>query len=815
VKTCNIFCASNPARLADALLRVLARRGERKTEFDFSGDLIFLPSRRAIRTVEKMLSEKSGGAVMLPRLAALGEEPDNEELCSGPQAFVVSNTERVIVLAKLLSAAEGRGLASVLPVARDLVRMQDYIENEAGKTKIDWRALVDEKYAGHFQKKAEFLSLSDKLLPDVFPGKTTEAGKRNSDIREWISFLRQKPVGGQVIVCGSTASIPATADLMEFVEGLDNGRIILPGKPNQLAIEKGCIAASHPYYSEMKFLERVGVAPDEVQTIDVGGSSADFLNSAFSNKTADCGPRAANQCARVDCARESEEAEVAAEIAARAVAEEKSVLVITPDSAGNQRLRESMARRGLAADFSGGVSGAMTRFGRAVLNGLDMARESKVENLLAFIDDFNLDFSESDLPIIEKLQEVSNICIRNGIMLNLSDARAVVADALSLVQIRPPQNDDAKIRVLGTIESRMQFADVVILTGLNEGMFPASGYENPWLPRAAAQQIGLPPPERKVSLMALDFINLSCGPEVYWLRSRAAGGVQTTESRFLSRIGAACPQIFEDMRAAESIRGIMDIVRSRDDATPRPLDYSPPRPPADRSPVYVTELELLIHNPYAFYAKHILRLRPKNDWWAEPGAKEFGTLVHEVIQHAALSRETSADAIIKRLDAEAKKILRPGCAQFHFWHKRFLEMAPAIARMLADSADGESEKPLRTTIAGRTVKAIADRVWDGHVLDIKTGAAPSKKQLAEGNMPQLPLEAHMLGGAVMQFLQLQNNNVKLIEYSGEQARVMINAAAQKISELFGRYSKDAEPYEHYENTDAKYKAYDDLARVDD
>jgi inactivated superfamily I helicase len=97
-------------------------------------------------------------------------------------------------------------------------------------------------------------------------------------------------------------------------------------------------------------------------------------------------------------------------------------------------------------------------------------------------------------------------------------------------------NDAADGVVLGTIESRMQTADVVILTGLNEGMFPARGYENAWLPAKVAEKIGLPSPNRKVSLQSLDFMNLACGNEIYWIRSLQSGGVQTTESRFLSRI---------------------------------------------------------------------------------------------------------------------------------------------------------------------------------------------------------------------------------------------------------------------------------------
>ena len=124
---------------------------------------------------------------------------------------------------------------------------------------------------------------------------------------------------------------------------------------------------TNPYCSEYKFLTRIGVRPDEVLPIDVGPSAIEFMNYAFSNQFDVYGDGADIQhCHRIDCARESEEAIVVAEITARAVAKNKTVLVITPDAAGNQRIGAALASRGVVADFSGGISGAMTRPGRVV-----------------------------------------------------------------------------------------------------------------------------------------------------------------------------------------------------------------------------------------------------------------------------------------------------------------------------------------------------------------------------------------------------------------------------------------------------------------
>ena len=520
------------------------------------------------------------------------------------------------------------------------------------------------------------------------------------------------------------------------------------------------------------------------------------------------------------------------------VAQNKSVLVITPDAAGNQRIAAALRARGVDADFSGGVPGTMTAQGRVILNLLDTWIEQKsnafdkiyAENnhdlfntIAAIIDLYMPQFqpqfvADDNVEIWSALRDMSNALNMAGIDLTLSDSRTFVADALSGVSVRGAMRDGADVVVLGTIESRMQTADVVILTGLNEGMFPSRGYENAWLPRVVAEKIGLPSPNRKVSLQALDFMNLSCGQCVYWLRSGVAGGVQTTESRFISRVIARRGVFNRDTE-------ILDSVLARDDVPYKPLDYSAPVPPADWSDVYVTELEHLIHNPYSFYVKHILRLRVLDDYWVGVDARDFGNLVHDVIEKA---KDLRPDALVAQMDRRALEKLGAGSVIFHFWHKRFLEIAPVIANELTSVQNAYAEIGGMVKIAGRNVRARADRIWDGGVMDVKTGSAPSKSQLEQGNMPQLPLEAYILqsGGfpiqttslsraPIMRFLQLKNNDVRVIEYDAEKTAEMMRMAVDKTTELFNIYSAGAAAYEYRETGDNKYKVYDDLARIKD
>ena len=138
------------------------------------------------------------------------------------------------------------------------------------------------------------------------------------------------------------------------------------------------------------------------------------------------------------------------------------------------------------------------------------------------------------------------------------------------------------------------------------------------------------------------------------------------------------------------------------------------------------------------------------------------------------------------------------------------------------------EFPGKMEIDGHTIRARADRVWDGGVMDIKTGSAPSKSQLDAGNMPQLPLEAYMLqnGGfhvhtteksktPVMKFLQLKNNAERVITYEVQDTQKMMNAAVARAKEMIDIFLVGGAPYEYRQTAEPKYHAFDDFARVDD
>ena len=832
----NIFCVSNPDKILDGLWRVIQESG-----VDLADVLVFVPSRRSVRSVEKMIVARIGHAVLLPKIVPLGEgfelETDTE---TSPE--VVSMTQRVVVMSYLLSKFPEIGnIPAALPVAHSLITMQDYLENSrVDISKIDWRGLVDDKYAAHFQTKAAMLDLMTNIGKEVFAGRVTETVYRNNSVMAWENYIKNLPVDKSlVVVCGSTASVPVTRDLMCKIAKLPQGRIILSGKisgdVDDFKLE------TNPYHSEYEFLSELGLAPNDVIQIDVGKSNIDFMNIAFGNRVHVDNLPVLENCHLIECDTESCEAAVVAEIAARAIGDNKTVLVVTPDSAGNARLRQEFMRRNIVADFSGAVSGASVGAARALLNLFDDWIESKSDIFSEIYASKNFDLFNTVAEIIERfhdkmmpefnveddvsvqiwgaIKELSDCLNKMEIRLSLTDARAMLNDSFSGLGVRQKMNDAAPVVVLGTIESRMQRADVIILMGLNEGMFPALGYENPWLPRHLSDQVGIPSPNHKVSLMALDFMNLSCGGDVYWTRCGTSGGVQTQESRFLSRVTVAhgTPD-----RSAES--DILKSVAARDDVTPKPLNYDAPTPPNNWRDLYVTDLENLIHNPYIFYVKRILRLRPQKDYWVGPDVRDFGSLVHDVLEKA--HPNISEQDLIAQMDAAARKILGTENLIFFFWHKRFVEIAPIALDMLRQTPDALTETDGCVNIENWRVRARADRVWSGGVLDIKTGKIPNNKQLEQGNMPQLPLEAYMLqnGGftgvkrceyPVMQFLQLQSGKVELKKFDATETQEFINAAVAKTTDLYNMFIVGGAPYEYRPTSEDRYKECDDFARAEE
>jgi len=327
---------------------------------------------------------------------------------------------------------------------------------------------------------------------------------------------------------------------------------------------------------------------------------------------------------------------------------------------------------------------------------------------------------------------------------------------------RPRFGAHARLHIWGPLEARLQHADVMILGGLNEGSWPPEPLVDAWLSRPMRERFGLPAPERRIGLAAHDFVQCAAAREVLLTRSEKVAGAPTVPARWLARLA----HLLAGWERGDKLAPAEPWLAWQD-ALDRPAEDEriEPRPPAPRPPVSarprrlsVTAIETWRRDPYAIYARRILRLRPLDPIDASPDAAARGTFIHAALD--AFVRDWP-DALP---DDAYERLLEHGRAAFRgaidrpgvraFWWPRF----ERIARWFVEK---ESERraaivDLRSELSGRlvlgdedrafTLTAKADRIErdaEGRlaIIDYKTGSPPSKGDIEAGLACQLPLEA--------------------------------------------------------------------------
>jgi ATP-dependent helicase/nuclease subunit B len=339
---------------------------------------------------------------------------------------------------------------------------------------------------------------------------------------------------------------------------------------------------------------------------------------------------------------------------------------------------------------------------------------------------------------------------------------ALLATLMEGVTVRPRWGKHPRLFILGPLEARLQQADLMILGGLNEGVWPPEPADDPWLSRPMRVQVGLPPPERRLGLSAHDFAQATAAREVILTRARKREGAPTGAARWWLRLDALLANDPRWPACGESVH--LAWARGLDAPPPPPVAQSLhpfPRPPVAARPrrLSVTEVETWNRDPYAIYAKHILGLEPLDPLDEEPGAIERGIALHETLHRFLAEHRIGAlpdDALARLLDlgrnAMADLLERP--AWRVFWWPRFeaasrwfiaFERQHRAAGFTTLAAERKGELVLSGPVGPFTLRARADRIDLGPdglaIIDYKTGAAPSNKEVAAGFSPQLPLEA--------------------------------------------------------------------------
>ena len=323
-------------------------------------------------------------------------------------------------------------------------------------------------------------------------------------------------------------------------------------------------------------------------------------------------------------------------------------------------------------------------------------------------------------------------------------AVAVLRDLLDQRSVRLPYGGHPRIFIWGLLEARLQRADLVILGGLNEGVWPALPAPDPWLPPKVRANLGMPGLEFRIGLSAHDFASALGAPEVLITRARRDSRSPTIASRFLLRLDAMSGGLPRDIRLERLVRAIDDP------GPPQPVSRPEPAPPAAQRPdrISVTAVDRLNADPFAFYAQAILKLHAIDPVDDDHTARWKGIAVHQALQEWLQHDECDPG----KLRPRAEQLLRDEAVHpmlRALWSPRLLEAIDWIAALERDNR-AMGRRPLaaevtgETPIAGVTVHGRVDRIdrlGDGSlaIIDYKTGAPPTQKAVNAGFALQLGL----------------------------------------------------------------------------
>jgi ATP-dependent helicase/nuclease subunit B len=288
-------------------------------------------------------------------------------------------------------------------------------------------------------------------------------------------------------------------------------------------------------------------------------------------------------------------------------------------------------------------------------------------------------------------------------------------------------------------------------------------------------------------------------------------------------------------------------------AEPMAIAAPSPRPPKDRRPLRysVTDVEQLMRDPYSHYAKRILGLKKLDSLDRDLEARDFGQLVHQALDDFQKTHGASQD--LKLLLAEGHRVFAPlmnDAIVKRFWWPRFEQIAHWLHHAWLNRPDSQvhTELPgslfLMISDDQIELKTIIDRVEvNDHtgtedsqvtIIDYKTGALPTQRDVANGLSPQLALESLIFlnGGCgidpLNQSIRFKESQLTSLQYwylkgglEGGEIRPTKNleellvSSKQGLLDLLGHFIRDQSPYLccPWDESTAKGKDFHHLARL--
>ena len=336
---------------------------------------IFLPTRRACRSLQEAFLRHSDKPLLLPKMLPLGEL-DADDLALHGAALIapaILPLRRQATLARIiLQTGYTDNLLEATALGKALGRLLDEMQAaDLPLAALDELDLQD--YAAHWQKTTELLKIVREHWPlQLAIEKAIDpAARREQLYAAQIAQWQLHPPAERAIIAGSTGSLRGVRNLMQAALALPQGEIILPGLDRTLDSEAWeHIDTAHPQYYLKQIL--AGLEIDRADVQDWGGlpgcpaSERSYLVTEIFRPAATTeqwqqlsAPRIAAALPgiqRLDCAGPREEAEAIAGLLRETLETPgRRAALVTPDRTLARLVRAALTRWNVEVDDSAGV----------------------------------------------------------------------------------------------------------------------------------------------------------------------------------------------------------------------------------------------------------------------------------------------------------------------------------------------------------------------------------------------------------------------------------------------------------------------------
>ena len=337
------------------------------------------------------------------------------------------------------------------------------------------------------------------------------------------------------------------------------------------------------------------------------------------------------------------------------------------------------------------------------------------------------------------------------------DYLSLFSELMNMESVRSTYGTHPRLSILGPIEARLCHFDYVILGEFNEGIWPKAEKADMWMSRPMKKDFGFSLPEKNTGILAADLSVFLASEHVILTRAERISGVPMKKSRWLLRMETILDALNYDISFMHQ-NDFLSFINTLD----KPTRYEPILPPHPTPPVVArphklsaSAVDLLVADPYSVFAKYILNLYPLKDLDLPLDQRDYGTLVHGIIED--FNNNYTSSLPINALDI----LLDIGKKHFDdahleqeikaFWWPKFVATAKIYLSLdnrtdvvkINNEIKGEISYNLSNGNVVFTAKADRiDVLRNGkiNIIDYKTGKIPTKKQVESGHALQLLLE---------------------------------------------------------------------------